>query len=476
MRAATVPTDVWHRGRRAGLGALAALAAVSLGVGVAVLSWPIVVAAVFGPVVVAISFSRPEIPAIAVVALTLLIPRDVLLGPGIAVGEGALKITDILIGLAVVGWLVRRGIDRAARTMPPLSISTGVTAILGIAVLTGLYAFGLQPPRDALNELRPLLAYLLIFPLVACVRTPVQRRQAMIAILGASLAASVWIIALYAAGEGSAATYADGAIRVTEVPFVAPMVGSIWSLVLATRLQSRARLLALLAAVVSLSALFFTLQRGAWLAFLVALGALAMALRPIDRKRLGAAMVGVALIAAVAIATVNAVSPSAVDNPFQSGLQRFQPIGQGGQDVSALHREAEFAAAADVIRERPLTGIGLGGTIQFYSPLFNEATGQVGIAVTTSYIHSSYTWMTLKTGLLGLLALLALMIAAVGHGIRTLRRARLRADIETGGLGSVMSLLAMVAVSATGPHLTGELSTPYVVRGRRSRRSPAASG
>src|SRR5262249_14665686 len=152
-------------------------------------------------------------------------------------------------------------------------------------------------------------------------------RLSLIGVLAACGVGSAWIIVLYLRGEGSSATFTSGAIRITDVTFLPAMLGSIWALVLLPHCRSRLeRACVALLAVVSLTGLFFTLQRGAWLAFLLGSIVAAILMTPARRARLvvAAVVVGGGLVAAILV--FNAFSAARVDNPLADGLERLQSV------------------------------------------------------------------------------------------------------------------------------------------------------
>jgi O-antigen ligase len=120
-----------------------------------------------------------------------------------------------------------------------------------------------------------------------------------------------------------------------------------------------------------------------------------------------------------------------------------------------------LARSMELIKAHPVRGIGLGGSITFWSPMYSEARDALGGSFQTFYIHNSYLWLTLKLGVPGLITLVGLVLAAVATAGRAYfvggdpRRRRLL-------LGGLLTLVAMLVVSASGPHLTIDHSAAYV--------------
>jgi O-antigen ligase len=406
---------------------------------------------------------HPEWGALAVVSLAMVVPRETLFGGGIPVGPGSVKLTDALVVLSIGAWVAHRAIDPGARRLPSPSVTALVLGMVAVGV-TGVVVAGLNgvPLQQSLNEFRPFMAFLIVFPLVAFVRGLPGLRQALVAVLSACAVGSAWIVLLYVQGEGSEATFTSGAIRITEVAFLPAMLGSVWALVLLPHCRTMAQQVSVsLLGVVCLTGLFFTLQRGAWLAFIGASLLAAALMTPARRARLVVAGVVIAAALVGSVLVFNSFSSAGVGNPLQDGLQRLQSVNSYDVDVSALHREVETKAALEEFRQHPLAGIGLGATLSFFSPLFNPNSGSFGYYSSNTYVHNSYLFMLLKTGLVGLIVLLALLAHTLARGV-ALSRSKQLTEVRIGALGLATTVTALMAVSVSGPHLTSDPATPYV--------------
>ena len=224
--------------------------------------------------------------------------------------------------------------------------------------------------------------------------------------------------------------------------------------------DGRVRALAAGAAALGLVALFFTFQRGGWMALAAGVVVLTILLPGAARRRLavgGPLLLGAAVVGIVA---ANALSSAGASNILASGTSRAASIADFGDDDSSEHRLNEWRRAGELVRDRPLQGIGLGSTITFYSPHYNERTERMGGLVTAFYIHSSYVWVALKMGLAAALLFLGLLGLAAVLGFRALRAAQ---DTERRVilLSALTSLVVLAVSSLTGPHLTGDNTTPF---------------
>jgi O-antigen ligase len=438
----------------------AILAAASLAVA---LSPGAIVAGVVGTAAAVLIIVRPETGALVLVLLMALVDRDVWFNNGIPFAGGGLKAPDLIVALALAAWWAAM-ITRPERyRRPPTWVIIGLAGLV-ITVLGGVLtarAAG-TPLNLSMVELRPLASYLLVLPVVSAALSLRDLELAVGIFLGACALAAGDALSAYLAGNGGQATFAGGAIRVTNDAFLYPMLASVWSLVLLAFASSTwTRVTLSLLAVVSVAAVFFTFQRGAWLAALAATALAFLLLPRPQRSRAAAYCVALIGVFAAAIIALNSLSIAGTQDPLASGLERVESLGKPQRDVSSLHRVSELKRSMELIKAHPETGIGLGGSITFWSPMYSEVREAMGGSFQTFYIHNSYLWLALKLGLPGLITLVAFVLAALAAGGRAYlaggdpRRRRLL-------LGGLLTLVTMLLVSASGPHLTIDRSAAYV--------------
>ena len=145
-----------------------------------------------------------------------------------------------------------------------------------------------------------------------------------------------------------------------------------------------------------LVAFYFTLARGAWLAF-----ALALALLGIARYRI------LLVLAPAALVVVLLLVPGITE--------RFAPAVENPEETTVAGRLARWEGAWAVFREHPILGAGLGvGNLEAGA----EASG------TPSAAHTDYLRVLADTGVLGLGAYLWLLAAAAFEALRAQRRLR----------------------------------------------------
>ena len=455
---------------KSGLGLTMATAAVALGVAAALAygaasapaTW--VLASVAGILLCLAILQRPLVGALAIVLLAGVVPRELLFDYSLPFAGGGLKVTDVLLLVTVGSWLLTRYTEPQRRRLPSKRTTwllMGFLAVAALSLATSQYTG--TPMKLGLSELRPLLSYLLIFVVVADLRDPDECNAVVAILLAGSAVASLEMLFWYVTGSNiGAATFTQDASRVSPTVFLLPLVGLIVSLGILTREgPARRQMLLWLLAAVNSAALFFTFLRGAWLA--VAVGVICLAIFSLPRQKLRLVTVGAALLATALLLVIwlNAASLTSSSSPVASAVERLASVTAPSADPSAQHRLAEWHRALQVSGQHPLTGIGLGGTISFVSPLYSSETGLAGEEFTTSYLHNSYVWVLLKLGVPGLLLLVALMASILTESLRSYYVSPVLRT-KTLLLGLVSSLLALMAVAATGPHLTFDAATPLV--------------
>jgi O-antigen ligase len=418
---------------------------------------------VVGSAAALLIITRPETGALVLVLLMALVDRNVWFDNGIPFAGGGLKAPDLIVALTLSSWWAAMICRPERYRRPPTWVLIGLAG-LAITAFGGLLtarATGI-PLNLSMVELRPLAAYLLVLPVASAVLSLRDLELGVGIFLGACTLAAGDAVMTYIAGEGGQATFAGGAIRVTDDAFLYPMLAVVWSLVLfAFAGSARTRLALSLLTVISVVAVFFTFQRGAWLAVLAGTALALLFLPRPQRRRAVAYCVALIGVVAAAIIALNSLSIAGSRDPLASGLERLESVGNPQRDVSSLHRVSEFNRSMELIKAHPGTGIGLGGSITFWSPMYSEVREALGGSFQTSYIHNSYLWLALKLGVPGLIALVFFVLAAVVAGGRAYlaggdaRRRRLL-------LGGLLTLVMMLLVSASGPHLTIDRSAAYV--------------
>ncbi|MEU0253020.1 O-antigen ligase family protein [Streptomyces sp. NPDC006184] len=375
----------------------------------------------------------PVLPVMAVVAL-LALPVT----PG---GDGGAGPADALSGLVVVACAVR--LLRARRR--PLTRTAAV--VLGLPVAgVALAALHAVSPGAGLTGLG---RYLQVFVLVPAAVVLLVRHRADFRLLAWSFVGLAgWQGAVgvhqYVTGTGASYQGADvravGTFGVTDVMGMATVVafGLVCAVGLALgRTAARERAVALGCALALTVPLALSFSRGAWIATVITL-TVQLVLSGLRRAlRVGAAVVAVGVVLVGGFGTGTAMLQERIDS-----------IGQvtDAPDQSVTDRYTMWAAAGDMWRARPLTGVGLKGFPEYrdgYASLALSSgsdTEGAGAAFRRQPLlspHNMYLLVLGEQGLIGLLCLAGCWLALLVCALRGLWRAR-----AAGGRGLDCALVA----------------------------------
>ncbi|WSF46622.1 O-antigen ligase family protein [Streptomyces sp. NBC_01356] len=380
-----------------------------------------------GTLTSALGRALPVLPVVAVIAL-LGLP----VAPG---GEGGATVADAVSGLVVLCCAVRlvRGRRRPLSRTAALVIGLPVVGIAAAAAGAANAGAGITG----------LARYLQIFVLVpAAVLLLVRDRRDFRVLAWSFVGLALWQGAIgvqqYVTGTG--ATYQGEDIRAvgtfgpTDIMGMATVVA--FGLVCAVGLAlgsgaARQRTAAVVCSLVLLLPLALSFSRGAWIATAAACGA-QLVLAGLRR----AVKVGAAVAAAVVILVGGFGVGTAM---LQERISSITQVADA-PDQSVTDRYTMWAAAVDMWREHPLTGVGLKGFPDHRDGHASLAlssgsdTGGAGAAFRKQPLlspHNMYLLILSEQGLIGLLALagswLALLVCAL-RGLVRVRRTPSGAD------------------------------------------------
>ncbi|MFD8739756.1 O-antigen ligase family protein [Streptomyces sp. NPDC059618] len=378
----------------------------------------------------AVRRALPVLPVVAVIALLAL--------PIAPSGEGGANIADAMSGLVVLCCAVR--LLRTRRR--PLSATAAL--VLGLPVVgISVAAAGATDPGAGITG---LTRYLQIFVLVpAAVLLLVRDRRDLRLLAWAFVALALWQGAVgvrqYVTGTGASYQGEDvravGTFGPTDVMGMATVVA--FGLVCAVALAlgtagARQRSAAVLCALVLLPPLAVSFSRGAWIATAVACGA---------QLLLAGLRRAVKVIAALAAAGMILVGGLGFGSAMLQ--ERIASITQvtDAPDQSVTDRYTMWAAAADMWREHPLTGVGLKGFPDYrdgHASLALSSGSDIagaGAAYHKQALlspHNMYLLVLSEQGLIGLLALAGSWLALLVCALRGLVRVR-RTPRATAGPG-----------------------------------------
>ncbi|MDQ6672946.1 MAG: O-antigen ligase family protein [Chloroflexota bacterium] len=172
--------------------------------------------------------------------------------------------------------------------------------------------------------------------------------------------------------------------------------------------------------------LLLTYTRAQWLASVLALGLSTLMLPGAARRRLVRAVPAVVLILGLCVTPFAAgVEPPGSLGPFLSALVSRATSTLAPAETlaspSLQWRGFEMEQALRSIAAAP-QGVGLGNTYRSVTTLAGEAAGYQGAEPLNRFVHNSYLYIAVKTGLLGLAIFVWFCLAFVVSSWRLLRR------------------------------------------------------
>lgn len=358
----------------------------------------------------------PVLPVLAVVAL---------LGLPVAPDSGATP-ADAASGLLVL-WAVVHAVRRARRPLTRTAAVVLGLPVVGIAVA----AAGAVTTGDAITG---LARYLQVFVLVpVAVVLLVRDRQGARLVLWSLVGLAVWqgAVGVHQYLTGTGALYQGAGIRAvgtfgpSDVMGMASVVAygvvAATGLALGTRAR-RQRVVAAGCALALLVPLALSFSRGAWIATAVACGAQLL----LAGVRRAAKVFAAAVAASVVLVGGFGVGAAALQERLTSITQVAD-----APDQSVVDRYTLWAAAADMWRDQPVTGVGLKAfpahrdghaSLALSSGSDTEGAGQAFRRQPLLSPHNMYLLLLSEQGLLGLLTVAGSWLALLVCALRRLRR------------------------------------------------------
>jgi O-antigen ligase len=344
----------------------------------------------------------------------------------------------VLVALVVVSV----GLDLLRRQrplwLPPALMAPIVLLALGMVagIATGHAAgLGLSKAIHSVN----LLAYLLFLPL-AVANLDLDRRQAS-RLLGAAVGVAILkavVGLLEVAGGHGAAIEGTSTLSYYEPTANWLMMVAALGIFAAVVAGTRPPLWMLLGSPLLVASLLLSFRRSFWIAAVLALLlVLVLALSPTGRRLL----VPIGLLVAAAIwllGSINFQSQSALTR--RAGSLTPSSLSANVED---RYRLDERANVLGVIREHPITGLGIG---------IPWTTAVQGLSIEhedgREYVHFATLWYWLKLGILGMLAYLALLLSAGVLAWQVWRRNNAPA-IRAFGLASLCAVAGLGVIETT---------------------------
>ncbi|MFJ9814573.1 O-antigen ligase family protein [Streptomyces sp. NPDC101151] len=384
------------------------------------------------PPLPALRRAAPVLPVVAVVVL-LGLP---------AAPESSATPADAVSGLAVLWAVVRT----ARQARHPLTRTAAV--LLGLPVVgIAVAAVGAPTPGDALMGLARYLQVFVLVPaaVVLLVRDRRDARLVLWSLVGLALWQGTVGVHQYLTGTGASYQGADiravGTFGPADVMGMATAVA--FGLVAATGLAlgahgRRQRAAAAVCALTLLVPLALSFSRGAWIATAVACGAQLL----LAGLRRAAKVLAAAVAAAVVLVGGLGVGATALQERLTSITQVAD-----APDQSVVDRYTLWAAATDMWRGHPVTGVGLKAFPEHRDGHASLAlssgsdTGGAGQAFRRQPLltpHNMYLLVLSEQGLLGLLTVVGSWLALLVCALRRLRRAGRALDCAVAACGLLL--------------------------------------
>lgn len=354
---------------------------------------------------------------------------------------GALPVdaSHFLLGLTLAAWLAHRSVERTvtrSTLYAPRSTDMALLVFIGVGAASLVGALSLQ------YGLKELIKWLELGAVMLLVRDQLReprRRTWVIAalLLSALVQAGIGIWQFAFRNTGPQEFIILGRFYRAYGTFEQPnpfggFMGLLLPVALGLTLGGRwtmddgrqklsVVIASLLAAALLGAALIMSWSRGAWLG---AIAALAVMVVFAPRRRIVglAALIAVGLIGWVASAThFLPASLVARLSDFGEYTQVYDVRGVDITDANfaVLDRLAHWGAAADMLRDHPWLGVGLGN----YEPVY-PAYARLNWPFALGHAHNIYLNFAAETGLIGLAAYLVFWAAVIGLTLRALGRTR----------------------------------------------------
>jgi O-antigen ligase len=194
-------------------------------------------------------------------------------------------------------------------------------------------------------------------------------------------------------------------------------------------LALRGVVLGWVAALLLVVAILFSTARGVWLAALVGAGTLLLVSG--SRRRIGFVFATAAVAVAVALFALVPDLRAYAGSIFTTGGENAARIGI-------------YRANLDIVRERPLLGLGFGRYVHAARPYYAAHP----TADRRSHAHSNYLQLAAEAGLVGLAAFMLLYVTALRKGWPALAHAP-DGDVRAAAAGAWTALIAFLVGGVT---------------------------
>ncbi len=403
-----------------------------------------------GAPLVWLAWKRPEVGVLGLVSLTAgLIPLSSLYLP-LPIG-GVFDYDIVLIGL--LGMLALRGLIYDGLRIEWWPVSKPLLVFLALAVASVIYAVSFRQVdlAHSLNELRPLVYYGASIVVAMALTRPSQRTTLLIGLFVLADVVSAALIFAQFAGAGrylfpgmaewqvndvgaggvtDTVTSQDGGfglLRIVppaaQLMFVIMILAFLWTL--APGLRPAVRITCAAQCALLNVGLLLTYTRAQWIASVLSILIVALFVPHALRVSLAHGLLGSVGLCALVFVLFQAgvqLPGDAVQPAVEAMLGRASSILSPDATLNSASlqwRAFENQEALNSLVESP-QGVGLGNTYRAITTYAGEAAGYQGSPL-NGFMHNSYLYIGVKTGLQGLVAFLWFCLAVLVHGWKLFR-------------------------------------------------------
>jgi O-antigen ligase len=411
-----------NRPSMVGLGLIVCLLAIFFGMAAAVLPWWLVMGALIAPTCVILGLAIPEVGiAIMLILICGLLPAG--FSPNIPVGPGSVKAPELM----VMGFFIWSIFKLA--NQPPLGQYwkwlAPVGALLALTVTAGAVSYGMfgTPAKEILADARQYISWLVVFPIIALVRTEKQLDRFLKGILFVGCFVSFIALVQFVIGRPIVEdarvedlVTLNKAADVTR-SIVGPgnyfLIFSLLLLLARTMVRSISWAAALPFMGWLLAGLIVNFGRGLWVATFV--GALLLSFwllrwRGVWRVAI-AGSVGLVISLGVLAAYKPNIIAAAYDRLISTGGESLD------RNTTLGWRLEETNAAFKKLKQYPITGVGIGTPYKPPIPMNGMFITQQD-EVLARYIHNAYIGSWLKLGFLGPIVIIFMIVGVFGRALR----------------------------------------------------------
>jgi hypothetical protein len=364
--------------------------------------------------VAALAFYRPVLHLLLLIFVTAIIPLG--LQNQFSLGGGIDS-----PGIAASDLFLLTGLLRAALVLPTHPLNRRglvavaiIVAFVCMAALQLAHGFRAGRPLNAVAaEFRVLLGLATVLLAIPTLSEPADRERLIKGLLIVGLALGLWGMIQWNLhlGFGGAKDFgvregvnytSAGRGQLQGGMFAFPVAAMIALAVLVFgNIRSPVGRLAVLAVLLlNVISLVLTYERAFWVASLAGVLLVAVKASPTARRKM---LLWAPIVALMAFLVLSTVGPETL----ATAKERLLSVGQYATDQAVRYRVVETGIVMDQVRDRPITGSGLGATI-FLGEGSLDAPPEP-----KTYTHNGYAWLAWKVGVPAAAALWLMLAACV---------------------------------------------------------------